>query len=77
MATEYTESVRRLAEAIEFVGRQMHEWVRAGREPDRVHDRTKLLAELVREVQHQLEDAIDAHDAETIAATLIKRARDM
>jgi hypothetical protein len=34
--------------------------VKAEREPDRVQERAKLLAEIVRELQHQLEDAIDA-----------------
>ena len=40
-------------------------------------ERAKLISELVREVQHQLEDVIDAQDAETIANTLIERARSL
>lgn len=75
--TEHAPSVHRLAGAVEAVGQQLREWVKAGRELDRIQERAKLIAELVRELQRQLEDAIDAQDAGTIAETLIERARQL
>lgn len=75
--SEHAPSVHRLAGAVEAVAQQLNDWVKAGREPERIQERAKLIAELVRELQLQVEDAIDGQDARTIAETLIERARQL
>jgi hypothetical protein len=75
VSVEHVPAIGHLANGLEAVACQLSDWVREGREPERLQERATLIGELLRELQHHVDDELDAREAETIANTLIERAR--